>query len=409
MGLYVDDFIYFSNNTAVEEKFERILSRLINVDFMGTVEWFLGTHFSWRQTSEETAVHMNQSGFSRNLVERYDLQDRNVTPVCTPYRSGIPIDSIKGGDSSEEQTPAQQRRTQSYQSLVGSIGWLSNITRPDMATCHSFLSSYTMCPTVGHMKAALHALHYIHSTHNYGIVFTSKDKQPIHTFLHHPHKSDLEAFDDAVPPSHGEAHRMTTYTDANWGSQIGNAIREGTPLPLFKFRSMSGAIVFRMSGPLAWKTERQEKTSLSSCEAEIKATCMGSKLTVATRNFSEGFKSCGVPAPTDTDTATTLYNDNQSAVFWAHNMTLKAVRHMEFKENAVREWVKDNTLKVLHVIGKDNVSDIFTKEIRDAPHFCRLRDSFMCRLTDFDNETRAIHFRQSNVKAAAAPAQRLWC
>jgi len=172
---------------------------------------------------------------------------------------------------------------------------------------------------------------------------------------------------------------------------------------------MSGAIVFRMSGPLAWKTERQEKTSLSSCEAEIKATCMGSKLTVATRNFSEGFKSCGVPAPTDTDTATTLYNDNQSAVFWAHNMTLKAVRHMEFKENAVREWVKDNTLKVLHVIGKDNVSDIFTKEIRDAPHFCRLRDSFMCRLTDFDNETRAIHFRQSPITATAAPAQRFWC
>ena len=41
MGLYVDDFIYFSNNAAVEEKFQRILSQLINVDFMGTVEWFL--------------------------------------------------------------------------------------------------------------------------------------------------------------------------------------------------------------------------------------------------------------------------------------------------------------------------------------------------------------------------------
>ena len=52
MGLYVDDFIYFSSSNAVEEKFQRILSRLINVDFMGTVEWFLGTHFSCRQTPE---------------------------------------------------------------------------------------------------------------------------------------------------------------------------------------------------------------------------------------------------------------------------------------------------------------------------------------------------------------------
>ena len=108
MGLYVDDFIYFSSSNEVEEKFQHILSRLINVDVMGTVEWFLGTHFSWRQTPEETAVHMNQSGFSRNLVERFDMQDCNETPVCTPYKSGCPIDSIKGGNSSEEQTPAQQ-------------------------------------------------------------------------------------------------------------------------------------------------------------------------------------------------------------------------------------------------------------------------------------------------------------
>ena len=70
-----------------------------------------------------------------------------------------------------------------------------------------------------------------------------------------------------------------------------------------------------MSGSLAWKSERQEKTSLSSYEAEIKATCMGSKLTVATRNFSDGFTSCGVPPPTDTDAPTIMYNNNQSAVF----------------------------------------------------------------------------------------------
>ena len=84
MGLYLDDFIYFSSSNKVEEKFQRILSFLIKVDFMRTVEWFLGTDFSWRQTPEETSVHMNKSGFSRNLVERFKMQDCNVTPVCTP-------------------------------------------------------------------------------------------------------------------------------------------------------------------------------------------------------------------------------------------------------------------------------------------------------------------------------------
>ena len=65
-------------------------------------------------------------------------------------------------------------------------------------------------------------------------------------------------------------------------------------------------------------------------------------------------------------------------------MTLKALRHIELRENSVREWVQDKSIKVLHVAGKDNVSDIFTNEMRDMAYFCRLRDSFMCRLTDFN-------------------------
>ena len=64
-------------------------------------------------------------------------------------------------------------------------------------------------------------------------------------------------------------------------------------------------------------------------------------------------------------------------------MTLKAMRHIELRENSVREWVQDKSIKILHVEGKNNVSDIFTKEMRDVTHFCRLRDSFMCRLADF--------------------------
>ena len=61
---------------------------------MGVVEWFLGIHFSWRITSTSVAVHLNQSGFAANLVESFFQDSRNVTPMATPYRSGVPIDSI---------------------------------------------------------------------------------------------------------------------------------------------------------------------------------------------------------------------------------------------------------------------------------------------------------------------------
>ena len=42
---------------------------------------------------------------------------------------------------------------------------------------------------------------------------------------------------------------------------------------------------------------------------------------------------------------------------------------MEMRENAVREWVQDSLLKVLHVSGRVNPADIFTKEMRDGAHF----------------------------------------
>ena len=397
LGLYVDDFVYFSCSDEVEARFQRILSRLIKVEFMGVVEWFLGTHFAWRHNDKETAVHLNQAGFSRNLVERFNMQSRNINSHSTPYRSGQPIDSIKQGDP-DDHSPAQENRTHAYQSLVGSIGWLTQITRPDLAAVHSFLASYTKCPSPGHMKSALYALQYIHSTHDYGVVFTSKASHPMHTYLHQPHETDLEAFTDAVPPTAEQSHRLTAYTDANWGSQMRNAVPAGTPVPLFKFRSMSGAIILRMSGPISWKTERQQRTSLSSCEAEINATNMGSKLTVAARNFTRGFEACGVPVPSDISGPTKVFNDNSACVLWSHNMTLKAMRHIELRENSVREWVQDKSIKVSHVAGIDNVSDIFTKKMRNVSHFCRLRDSFMSRLADFNLASRV---------ATAATA--VWC
>jgi hypothetical protein len=49
---------------------------------------------------------------------------------------------------------------------------------------------------------------------------------------------------------------------------------------------MSGGIVFKNSGPLGWLGKRQDRTSLSSCEAEIRATSATTKKVVDLRNLS---------------------------------------------------------------------------------------------------------------------------
>jgi hypothetical protein len=192
----------------------------------------------------------------------------------------------------------------------------------------------------------------------------------------------VEAYRNAIPPHLHNSSGLSSYSNACWGSQIGKAVTEGTLLLLFKFRSISGGIVFKNGGLLGWLSECQECTSLSSCEAEIRATSATSKKVVDLRNLSLSLTELGYPIA-DIAQPTLIYNDNDACVRWSYNMTSKAAHHIKLRENSVREWVQDKTIAVKHIAGKINPADIFTKEMHDGAHFRWLRDSFMSRLLDF--------------------------
>jgi hypothetical protein len=197
LGLYVDDFVCFSENPAVEALFCCLLSAHCKVDFMGIVEWFLGIHFYWRISSSAVLVHLNQSSFAANLVESFFW---DPTPTATLFFSGILIDAIVPS-TDDDVSPAQICCMEAYQSLIGSIGWLVMSTCLDLTAVHSFLSSYSHKPAMGHMKAVLFALHYIHSTYDYGISFTSNAMALMHSYIHYPPSMDIEAYMDATPPT----------------------------------------------------------------------------------------------------------------------------------------------------------------------------------------------------------------
>jgi hypothetical protein len=167
---------------------------------------------------------------------------------------------------------------------------------------------------------------------------------------------------------------------------------------------MNGGIVFKNGGPIGWLGDRQDHTSLSSCKAEIGATCATSKKVVDFRNVSWSVSNAGYVIPYF-DSPTVLYNDNDACVKWSYNMTSKAARHIELCENSIREWVQDRTLQVEHVSGKINPADIFTKEMRDGAHFRRIRDSFMSCLSDFLSDSiLAVHHAAQRSPTCVTPA-----
>ena len=74
---------------------------------------------------------------------------------------------------------------------------------------------------------------------------------------------------------------------------------------------------------------------------------------------------------------TTIYNDNKACVDWSRRCTTKGLRHIQIRENHVRENVENNFFSIQHIGGKQNLADIFTKEMKDTNHFVELRDLMM--------------------------------
>jgi hypothetical protein len=147
------------------------------------------------------------------------------------------------------------------------------------------------------MKAALYVLHYIHSTHDYIISFTSNNTALMHSYFHFSPSTDTEAYDDAIPPTLASSNTLLAYSNAWWGSQLGSSVADSTFIPFFKFRSMNGGIVLKNGGPVGWLGKHQERTSLCSCEAKIRATHATLKKVVDFRNISCSVSDVGHIAP----------------------------------------------------------------------------------------------------------------
>jgi hypothetical protein len=131
------------------------------------------------------------------------------------------------------------------------------------------------------MKAALYALHYINSMHNYSTSFTSDNIGAMHSFIHYLPSTNVKAYNNATPPKPTNSSTLSSDSDACWGLQIGSA--------------MSGGIVFKNGGPLGWLSKCQEHTSVSSCKVEILATSTKSKKVVDLRNICQSVSNSGFP------------------------------------------------------------------------------------------------------------------
>ena len=357
LGLYVDDFLFFSKSNQVEEKFQQEFAKHVPVSFDSEVNYFLGVKFNHKKYKDgHVEITMSQTAYIDELCKLTKLNGEAVNTPASPYHSGYPIDAIPQEEYDEI---VQQRYTLQLQTIVGSLNWLSVSTRPNIATVTSLLAKYCRKPSKGHIDAALRVVRYLKGTKNLKLKFSSRDNNTMESFVKFP-----------LPNS-----ELVGLCDANWGPQDQSRPQEDkTPpeLELFKTRSMSGFITW-LNGPLMWISKRQTYTARSSAEAEIYATDECAKNILHLMNIIQDLDLTQelIQGPIN------IWNDNNACVCWSKNTTTKGLRHVQIRENAVREGVMMGLFKVSHIEGKNNPADIFTKEDKDTAHFVSIRNGIM--------------------------------
>ncbi len=146
-------------------------------------------------------------------VERFKARMEDCKPVSTPVSVGQQLIQAKDGEELVDQTR--------YQSLIGSLMYLSICTRPDITYSVSNLARFSQHPTREHWTGVKRLLRYLKGTADLGILYTRE-----------------------------KSGELRGFTDADWGEDQDSR------------RSTSGCVFLRARGAVSWKSRKQQTVLL---------------------------------------------------------------------------------------------------------------------------------------------------
>ncbi|KAL0551779.1 hypothetical protein IC582_010868 [Cucumis melo] len=133
----------------------------INMELITDTKLFLSSHFEMKDLGEADVIlgvknrknkinlSLCQSHYVEKILKKFDSFD--VSPIRTPFDASKHLKKNKGDSVSQPE----------YAKIIGSLMYLINYTRPDIAYAVSRLSRYTHNPDRYHWDALRHLLRYL--------------------------------------------------------------------------------------------------------------------------------------------------------------------------------------------------------------------------------------------------------
>lgn len=248
----------------------------------------------------------------------------------TPIPGGIKV--IK---ASEYEKKKMQERGLPYRSVVGSLMYISMGTRPDITYSVGVLSQHLESPSIEHWNLAMHVIRYLNGTKNLGIHYRNGNCR-------------ITGTQSWCYPEF--------FVDSDWAGDPNT--RRSTTGYLFKINE----------GAVSWRSKLQSTVSLSSTEAEYRATTEAAQ----EANWLRGILS---HININHSNPTILRCDSQGAI----DLSRKPVhhgrtKHIKVQAHWIRELVDKGTIKLQHIPTDSMIADLLTKPLhpKQLRHFREL-------------------------------------
>ena len=310
----MDDILFAGHAKDVQDAVNIILSEYDATD-EGEARSFLGMAIT-RNRSNRT-LKLSQSSYVADIAKKFGFDPENRNRKSTiPMTSdnpnlGFSLDHKEAGD---------------FASLVGSLLYLANCTRPDISFAVGTLARHLRNPFSVHLKAVKHLLRYCISTIDYGLCFGGN-----------PNSSDpVEVFG---------------FSDSDYGSAKMPVADE-----VLTRRSVSGFVFLSNGTPVAWQRKRQPTVSRSSDDAEYiamaNAASTGLWLRKLYGEMSGSFKTL------------TIFGDNTATLKHIEDPgSINRSKHVDIAYQFVLDRADMNDLKFVYVPSTENTTDLLTKDL----------------------------------------------
>lgn len=316
--VHVDDMAITGNDI---QSFKEEVSKKWQMEDLGLAMTVVGIQIT-RQS--HLSYSINQSALAHDVLKRFEMLE--AKPASTPLPAGLKLYRC-----SDEQVADFARENKNYRSAVGSLMYLSQCTRPDLAYAVGVLSQHLERPGHEQWKAVIHVFRYLKGTINLGIVYSGDDITTV---------AGQRSFE--MPQSH---------VDADWAGDRNTR------------RSTTGYIFKLAGGPISWKSRLQPTVALSSTEAEYRAVTEAGQELIWLRNMMN-LLGYGDSKPTKLET------DNLGAM----HLTTKSIfhgrtKHIEIQYHWIREVVSQGDMTVVHCPSTEMMADLLTKSLGKQQFF----------------------------------------